>query len=79
MIQTIDSIITTGSLSINKMLDQNRNRQRDLDIEHAESKVYQTIKAQANDPIEIDYIDDEDSNLQFITNQYDGDLPDFDL
>ncbi len=47
MIETIDSIIANDALSINNELDKNRNRVRDLNVEHSESQVYQAVKAQA--------------------------------
>ena len=54
MINTIDSIIARGSLSINKELDKNYNRIRDINIEHQESKVYEIIKQQANHSSNVD-------------------------
>ena len=54
MINTIDSIIASGCLSINKELDKNCNRIRDINIEHQESKVYEIIKQQANHSSNVD-------------------------
>ena len=54
MINTIDSIIARGSLSINKELDKDRHRIRDINIEHQESKVYEIVKQQANHSSNVD-------------------------
>ena len=54
MIKTIDSIIASGSLSINKELDKDRHRIRDIDISHPENKVYEIAKQQANKRANLD-------------------------
>lgn len=48
MIVTIDKIIASGAHSINKVLDKDRHRERDLGINHPEAEVYQAVKKQAN-------------------------------
>ena len=48
MIKTIDSIVSSGALSINKQLDKDRNRARDIEIEHSQNKLYELVKEQAN-------------------------------
>ena len=62
MISEIDLAIASGTLSINKYLDKNRHRARDIEIEHPEFKVYQAVKLQANGSAAIrtdSQIDDE--------------------
>ncbi|MDJ0716900.1 MAG: hypothetical protein QNJ54_22240 [Prochloraceae cyanobacterium] len=44
MIETVDRIIANGATSINKVLDENRNRTRNKDINHPESRSYLHIK-----------------------------------
>ena len=53
MINTIDEIISTGANSINDVLDKYDNRARDIHIEHAESQIYQAVKLQANEGVQI--------------------------
>ena len=48
MISEIDRAIAMETLSINKYLDRNRHRARDIEIGHPEFKVYQAVKLQAN-------------------------------
>ena len=69
MIQQIDSAIASGALSINKHLDKDRNRARDIDIEHSETKVYQMVKLQANGgvTVEIDSQSDDDEAIDLST------------
>lgn len=54
MVLTIDKIIASGAHSINKELDRDRNRNRDLGVNHPEDKIYQLVKQQANRAIGID-------------------------
>ena len=82
MIKEIDKIITSGALSVNKILDKSRNRSRDIHIEHPEAKVYEAVKAQANlsSQINLESHSDNFDNDQAIANLqiFDGDLADID-
>ena len=77
MICTIDEIIATGALSINKVLDKSRNRVRDIDITHPESQIYQAVKQQANDGVSDEYIISDLEYSDSTPVEYDGELPDF--
>ena len=44
MIIKIDKLIRNGVISINNELDKNRNRQRDIMVNHPDSLVYRFIK-----------------------------------
>ena len=65
MIQQIDSAIVLCALSINKYLDKDRNRARDIHIEHPETNVYQAVKLQANAgvTVEIDSQSNDESAI----------------
>ena len=65
MILEIDLAIASGALSINKYLDKDRNRARDIHIEHPETNVYQAVKLQANAgvTVEIDSQSDDDEAM----------------
>ena len=80
MLQEIDRIIAKGAMSINDVLDENRNRLRDLNMEHCEAKVYQAIKLQVNEgiPVQDDYYDNWEDSLN-VPREFDGDLSDIDF
>lgn len=48
MIFTIDRIIATGAHSINKELNKDRNRVRDLSFSHPEALAHQMVKEEAS-------------------------------
>ena len=48
MIKTIDEIISTGALSVNKYFGYGKTRTRNDYVTHPESLVYQIVKTQAN-------------------------------
>lgn len=79
MIFEIDGAIASGNLLINKILDKNRHRARDIDIQHPENKVYQAVKLQANlgSDVEIESkLDDDDAIANYKI--FDGDLAEID-
>ncbi len=79
MILTIDLIIADGKLSINDKLDKDRHRQRDLYVQHSESKVYEAVKQQTNQGIKVDFKLDDDSDddkTTYVT--YEGEFSDLD-
>ena len=80
MIKTIDQIIANGALSINKELDNDRNRARDIDISHPETKVYEAVKLQANSGTNVrDESEHEHQYEDGLPIIFDGDLSDIDI
>lgn len=80
MIKTIDQIVANGALSINKMLDSDRNRARDIDISHPETKVYEAVKLQANNGINVrDESEHEHQYENGLPIIFDGDLSDIEI
>jgi hypothetical protein len=80
MIKTIDQILATGALSINKVLDSDRHRTRDLDISHAETQVYEAVKLQANSGINVhDESENESQSEPGLPIIFAGDLSDLDI
>jgi hypothetical protein len=79
MIKEIDKAIASGCLSINKIFDKSRNRSRGVDIEHAETHVYQAVKLQDNAgaAVETESTFDAESAIA-IPVIFDGDLDDLD-
>lgn len=63
MIKTIDEIIASGEMSINKVLDKDRHRRRDIDVEHPSNLIYERVKIQANKPL------DTDNNIEVSDNE----------
>ena len=79
MINTIDEIISTGALSINDLLDKYDHRARDINIQHAESQVYEAVKLQANKAIDVNNeLNEELDESSGIPETFDGELPDLD-
>ena len=79
MIKTIDEIISTGALSINEVLDKYDHRARDINIEHPESLVYEVVKIQANEGVQVNNSFDDEGNYEItIPSVYEGDLDDID-
>lgn len=79
MITEIDTAIATGTLSINKYLDKSRHRTRNIDIEHPETHVYQTVKAQANGGAAVNTESESDHDEAIaIPMIFDGDLAQID-
>ena len=79
MILEIDLAIASGALSINKYLDQNRHRARDIEIKHPETLVYEAVKLQANGGAAVatqSQVNDDDAIA--IPVFFEGDLDDLD-
>ncbi|MDJ0716920.1 MAG: hypothetical protein QNJ54_22340 [Prochloraceae cyanobacterium] len=66
MIETIDRIIASGATSINKVLDKDRHRTRNKDINHPESRSYLHIK---RDLFNLSSNDDNSLDSDFIDHQ----------
>ncbi len=80
MIKTIDKIVASGNLSINRELDHDRNRARDVEISHPETQVYKAVKLQANSGINLR--DESEDDYQYENGLpiiFDGDLSDIDI
>jgi hypothetical protein len=80
MIKTIDQIVATGALSINKELDYDRHRTRDIEISHPETQVYEAVKRQANSGISVrDESEHESQSENGLPTIFDDDQSDLDL
>jgi len=79
MINEVDNAIASGTLSINKYLDQDRHRSRDIDIKHPETKIYEAVKLQANGGVTVDNNSNtNDNDAIAIPVFFDGDLDQID-
>jgi hypothetical protein len=70
MIEKIDEIIRSGSYSINKVLDKDYNRRRNLKIKHPESDAYQAIKSRDDNSI-VDEWDESEIEFRVVLDEDD--------